>query len=243
MGVRDAGAAETGLRVSQSLFVVLAAILVASLVVGPAEQLARALGAGAESAELAAARTVGQFVGFVLAAVGFLVVADDRDLVTVRTPSSREIGLVVGGVAVLLAVQFGLVFAAGLVGVEIGENQAITVGRSTPAYFLYMLPISVLIVGPAEELVFRGVVQGQLRRVFGPTVAIGVASALFGLIHVAVAGTLAQKFAYVAIAAVLGVGLGLVYERTGNLAVPAVTHGLYNATLFAVEYLQTTGVV
>ena len=33
---------------------------------------------------------------------------------------------------------------------------------------------------------------------------------------------------------------GVVYELTENLVVPALTHGLYNATLFGLLYLTVT---
>jgi len=35
--------------------------------------------------------------------------------------------------------------------------------------------------------------------------------------------------------------LGAVYEKTENLAVPIIVHGVYNAILFSVAYLVTTG--
>ena len=40
-----------------------------------------------------------------------------------------------------------------------------------------------------------------------------------------------------------GAVLGALYEHTGNLVVPAVAHGVYNAVTFGVEYLELTGVL
>lgn len=243
MGVRDAEPAELSLRLGQSLLVIAGAVLAASIVVAPAEAFARALGAGPESAEFAVARTVGQFLGFLLASVLFLVGTNDTDLVPVRLPTKREVGVIAGSVVVLLAVQFLLIAAFEAAGIRVGTNDAITTGQNTPAYFLYMLPISVALVGPAEELLFRGIIQGELKRAIGPRGAIAVAGLAFGLIHFTVSGSLAQRTAYVVIAGLLGVGLGLIYEYSGNLTVPAVAHGLYNATLFGFQYLVVVGVV
>jgi membrane protease YdiL (CAAX protease family) len=35
--------------------------------------------------------------------------------------------------------------------------------------------------------------------------------------------------------------LGGLYEHTKNLVVPIVAHGLYNATLFAIQWVNATG--
>lgn len=241
MGVKDAEPAEVSLRVGQSLVLVAGAILVASLTVVPAEGLARALGAATDSAELAVAQTVGQFLGFLLAGVVFLRFTDDYDIISLRRPTPVELGLIAAGIGALLAIQYGLLAALAAVGIQVGENSAITTGRNTPAYFLYMLPVSVLLVGPAEEFLFRGIVQGELKRAIGPTGAIVAAGAVFGLIHFTVAGSPLEKFAYVAVAAALGITLGYLYEYTGNLVVPALAHGCYNAILFLVQYLSAAG--
>jgi membrane protease YdiL (CAAX protease family) len=83
-------------------------------------------------------------------------------------------------------------------------------------------------------VLFRGVVQGGLRRAFTAVPSILVAGGLFGVIHlVGVQGTGAEQWAYVAIAAGLGCILGYLYERTENLVVPGLAHGAYNATIYA----------
>jgi membrane protease YdiL (CAAX protease family) len=40
---------------------------------------------------------------------------------------------------------------------------------------------------------------------------------------------------------VLGCILGFVYEQTDNLVVPALIHGVYNAILFSLLYVQVSG--
>jgi membrane protease YdiL (CAAX protease family) len=101
-----------------------------------------------------------------------------------------------------------------------------------------------LLVGPIEELLFRGVVQGVLRRSFGVRVGIVVASGLFGLVHwVAVSGGPTEKFAYVAIAGTLGIVLGVLYERTETILAPGLAHGVYNSVLFVIQYVGATGAV
>jgi hypothetical protein len=117
----------------------------------------------------------------------------------------------------------------------------VVTGQQDPRFFLYMIPVSLLFVGPFEELVFRGVVQGVFRRRYGGAVAIGAAATLFGVAHLVALTGSGSRVSYLAVAAILGLVLGYVYERTENLAVPAVIHGGYNALLFSVQYVAATG--
>lgn len=243
MGVRDTEPAELSLRLGQSLMVIAGAFLAANVLAAPAEPLVQSFGGTAGSAEVTVVQTVGQFLGFILVGVVFLAATTDREFVSVEPPTVREAGLIGGGVVVLLAVQFLLLAVFEAVGVEVGTNSAIAVGRDSPTYFLYMLPVSVLLVGPGEELLFRGIIQGKLKQAVGARAAIVAAALMFGLIHFDLSWTATQWIAYVSVAATLGAGLGLLYEHTDNLTVPAVTHGLYNASLFGFQYLVVTGVV
>ncbi|MGM0590552.1 MAG: CPBP family intramembrane glutamic endopeptidase [Halobacteriota archaeon] len=184
-----------------------------------------------------------QFVGFGVGIAGYFAVTDQWDLLRVRVPTMRDLGWIAGGVVVILLAAAVVGQLLSTLGVSVAENQVVTTGQQNPTFFLYMIPVSLLFVGPFEELVFRGTVQGVLRRSFGPAVAIALASTLFGLVHlVALTGT-GSRLSYVAVAAVLGLILGVAYERTGNLVVPSVIHGGYNAVLFSVQYAVATGMV
>ncbi|QLG27924.1 CPBP family intramembrane metalloprotease [Halorarum halophilum] len=232
------------LRFGQSLLMLVAAFVAAAALLPWAERIGLALGAAPESPELAAIRGAGQFVGFALAAIVFLTYAGDRDLVTARIPGGRNAGLGLLTAAGMVLAQFALLLALGAVGVEVATNRALTPGQEAPRYFLYMVPVSILVVGPAEELVFRGVVQGELRKALPAAPAIGLAAFLFGSIHfTAGTGTLAGQAAYVLVATLLAIPLGYLYERTRNLVLPALAHGLYNAALYAIQYADATGLV
>ena len=75
--------------------------------------------------------------------------------------------------------------------------------------------------GLGEEMLFRGFLQAGIEHVVGRWPALVIASVAFGLVH-PVTG------AYVAIAAALGLYLGLLWLATGNLLAPVVAHGLYD---------------
>jgi len=83
-----------------------------------------------------------------------------------------------------------------------------------------MIVVSLLIVGPAEELLLRGVVQGGLRRSFDAAPAILIAALIFGALHGNVEGTAVEQVTYMGVTVVLGAILGVLYERTENVLVP-----------------------
>lgn len=229
-------------RVAQALLAVVGAFLVASAITAPLTDVL-------VSADLVAdggtgwqiTRTVIQFLGFLVAVAGFLYVTDEWDLIGVDRLGTSGAALVVGGTVALLVVQFALVWLFGLVGVDPGQNRAMLPGQENPQYFLYMIVVSIVVVGPVEEILFRGVVQGLLRRAFAAWPAILIASAVFGLVHLfAVDGTTGQALLYASVAALLGCLLGFLYEYTGNIVVPSLAHGLYNGTLFAIQFVYYT---
>lgn len=231
-------------RLSQALLAVVAAYVAAVLFASTAASLGRALGLPSGSPELYTVRTVGQFVGFGVAALLFLGYAGDVDLLRVDRPSLGDLGWGIAGTVVLLVGQYAILFALAAVGVEVAQNRALAPGEGAPRYFLYMVVVSILLVGPGEELVFRGVAQAELRRALPASAAIGIAAALFGLTHFSAGvGTVVQQAAYVAVALLLGAVLGWLYEARGTLVVPALAHGLYNAVLYAGQYAGAVGLL
>ncbi|WP_254546065.1 CPBP family intramembrane glutamic endopeptidase [Halomarina pelagica] len=183
-----------------------------------------------------------QGVGYCGAVAVYLRRSGRTDLLSVRVPTARDLALVVVGFLGLLAALFGIetVFAA--LGVGLAESNIVEAGLANPTLLLALAGLSVVLVGPAEELLYRGVIQGRLRGAVGPAGAVVLTSAVFAPIHVfgltgsplAVVATLAAIFS-------LSLVLGALYELSGTLAVPALVHGLYNATQFLVAYLQVTG--
>ncbi len=106
-----------------------------------------------------------------------------------------------------------------------------------PKFAWVMIGLSMLLVGPAEEYIFRGFVFGGLLNVFGGRHWFALAffsSALFAAAHLYYA--LVYGIASLALFSEL-VSLGLAFAITyhvsgGNLIVPAVLHGVYDATGF-----------
>jgi len=90
------------------------------------------------------------------------------------------------------------------------------------------------LAGLGEELLFRGVFQTALVEwtgdflphsptgaMVGDWIALLAVAILFGLLH-------AVNIAYVVLATLMGLYLGWLWMATGNLAVPIVTHAVYD---------------
>jgi uncharacterized protein len=157
--------------------------------------------------------------------------------VPLRWPTTGDLQWIAGGSALALAALAVGLLVVSLLGLAIGEHQIHGVGTDNPEIFLLLIPLSLLVIGPGEELLFRGVVQGRLRQAFGAGAAITLAAVTFAALHIAaLTGPSAARVATVAVLLLPSLVFGFAYERTGNIAVPAVIHGIYNATLLAVSY-------
>ncbi|MFB6096873.1 MAG: type II CAAX prenyl endopeptidase Rce1 family protein [Haloferacaceae archaeon] len=182
-----------------------------------------------------------QYVGFGGVAFAYFAVRGLAPAsVGVRWPTWRELLLVVGGfvLAVALAIAGSMVLAQ--TSVEGASNQTAEAGMQNPDLFLVLIPLAFLVIGPCEELLFRGVVQRRLREAFHPAVAILLAAALFATIHfLALAGPTVARLATISLLFFPSLVLGTAYELTDNLVVSATIHAMYDALIFGVLYLTT----
>ncbi|MGX9715306.1 CPBP family intramembrane glutamic endopeptidase [Janthinobacterium lividum] len=91
---------------------------------------------------------------------------------------------------------------------------------------LWLLAVGALAAPLCEEFIFRGLLQGGLRRSLPAWQAIGIAAALFALVHPPAA--MLPVF-------VLGLCTGIAYERSGALLAPMLAHALYNAAMLGYQ--------
>jgi len=160
-------------------------------------------------------------------------------------PDTRDVTVVVVG----YATAFGGLIAASLVvtayqnftGAEIesGSNAIAETGVQNPELLLLLIPISILLIGPGEELLFRGVVQGRIREFFSPIPGIIIPSAMFAGVHwfALSGGSPEGNLVAVGILFIPALVLGAAYEYSQNIVVPSLIHGFYNATLFSLLYI------
>jgi len=202
--------------------------------------LASALGVAGTDVYAVVARS-GTQIGFAVVAVAFLAVAGDRSrYVKLRWPTLEDVGWIVALPFVLLPVGAGLNVLLPAVGVPtpsashaVEGTKAILIDR--PVLWAVAIPGLYLFAAPAEELLYRGIVQGRLRPHLGTGGVILVSAVAFGLMHAVVfAFSAPEHFVYslVSIGA-SGAVWAVVYERTENLAVTAVNHAMSWTVPFA----------
>lgn len=96
---------------------------------------------------------------------------------------------------------------------------------------IVMIALFLVVVGPIEELAFRGFVQKGFENSLGKTKGLLVASILFGLLH-----GLNTPYAIVP-TFVGGLFLGYVWQRTdGNTIASALMHGVSNSVSIVIAY-------
>ena len=106
---------------------------------------------------------------------------------------------------------------------EIG-NVYVTKAELNPAAIGLLL---FFIMGPAEEIYWRGFVQETLSGRFGQTTGLLVTSAIYALIHI-----FAFNFMLFVAAAVCGLFWGLLYLREGSLIPVMLSHALWDLMTF-----------
>jgi len=162
-----------------------------------------------------------------------------------RVPSIKEFGIVIGALVLSFVYLIGVSQLLAATGTDAAENQITGMAMENPEIVLYLLPGSFLLIGPGEELLFRGVVQNRIREAFSPVPGVIIASVIFAAIHVSSLVASNPSAILVTIGILMGPSLilGGIYEYTRNLVVPIIVHGTYNAIIFLSLYLVATGTV
>lgn len=192
------------------------------------------------TAALIVGSILGQYVGFLgLSVTYFRRRGFTRDHLTsylgVRWPTLRELGIVVGGYLAILALSLVIGLFVEFLGLETAqgaERQVSGIEDPSPLLAVGALALMFLVVGPCEEVLYRGVVQGRLREHFDAVPAILIASVVFACAHViALAGSVVGAIVTIGILFVTATVLGVVYEYTGNIVVPTLLHAMHNSIL------------
>ncbi|MCU4740646.1 CPBP family intramembrane metalloprotease [Halobacteria archaeon AArc-m2/3/4] len=182
---------------------------------------------------------VGMAVGTGLVAIGYLVATDrDWSFIDLRVPTLRDVGWTVGGVALLFGALLVISVILSTTGTESAEHATVDQARENPELMLVLIPAAILVIGPFEELLYRNVVQKAMYDVFSRQGAIVAGSVVFSIVHLSAYATAGLGAVMASLGVVFGLSLvlGFIYERTDNLVVPALVHGIYNAVVFANLY-------
>lgn len=157
-----------------------------------------------------------------------------------RMPTLREVGYVILSIVGLYLLAAGVSVLSQLLGADAAQHSTIQAARDgSPEILLVYAVGAIPIIGVAEELIYRNLVQKRLYRAFSKRTAILLASVLFAGIHILVylGGGILSTVTSLAVVFGLSVILGGLYARTGTVVVPALTHGIYNLLVFGGQYL------
>jgi membrane protease YdiL (CAAX protease family) len=150
---------------------------------------------------------------------------------------SLKIILIVSAVAVLLIFLAGILslFEETFFGPDPMANELLTALLPHNIFQLMLLVgLSLFLVGPAEELAFRGFIQRGLGTSFGEFPSLIIASVMFGLLH----GL--NSIRSVIPVTVVSLILGYIWQKTdGNTTACAWMHGLYDAITMALVYFAS----
>lgn len=174
-------------------------------------------------------------VGFAGFAAAYLAWVGDRDRdFKLRWPTLEDAAWIV--VIPILITGLGAVFSPVLTALGLPHPNP-TTGYEALALETRPLLWPVAFVGmflfaaPAEEAVYRGIVQGRLREAFDAPGVVVLGGLLFGFMHFLVGlvtrGVGLGGSVYWGLSTVIpGLVWGYAYERTENLAVTGVTHAM-----------------
>lgn len=184
-------------------------------------------------------------IGLVLTTVGYLRFSDkERTFVDLETPVLRDVGYILAGTIGLFVVltTISVVFQQlGVPSAPSGIEERVRETGQTGA-LLVLAPLSILVIGPCEELVYRNIIQKRLYDLFPRLQSIFLASVIFAAVHLLqyLNADPLQTLSSLFVVFVLALVLGFLYERTDTLVVPAVVHGLFNAIQFLLLYAEIT---
>ncbi len=168
------------------------------------------------------------------------------EFLDIRFPTRRDLLYVLLGLVVLflILIIFGAIFE--YFGAETTSHSVENLIYSNPKIMLLLIPISLFLVGPLEELLYRNIIQKSLYNSFSPVGSILISSIIFSAVHISAysGGELLQNPLPVLNALfvifILSVIIGFVYYQTKNLVTAALLHGIYDSIIFAAFYVNTT---
>ena len=145
------------------------------------------------------------------------------------SPKMADVALGIASAAVLWGVFWVCNWLSRLMfsfaGTQVGAIYSLRTGHNPWVVGALLM----LIIGPAEEMFWRGTVQRMLSAKWGPVAGFFAASAVYALVHV---GSL--NFMLIGAAAVCGGFWALIYAWRRNLTAVMISHCLWDVAVFLV---------
>lgn len=174
------------------------------------------------------------FIGLAFGGLVYLKVTNRGwDWLDLRRPGKMDVIWMIGGTVLILGSLIVVGMIAQFLEPDPPEQVLLLWLQDDVVLILFMIAVVWLLNAPAEEFVFRNVIQKRLYADFSGIGAILITSLLFAGIHVLTFVIVGQSIIDITIP-ILGIFIGSVimgyaYLRTENLYVPIVIHALYNS--------------
>lgn len=155
----------------------------------------------------------------------------------------KHLVYIAGIVLVVILFNVGSQAISSYIDIQTAENTIQQYLNSTENIIVFFI-ISLIVVGPLEEYFYRGIMQERFKDAFEPLHAIILTSLLFSVTHLgSMVGSDPEGYIIYLISLFAGAMIfGYSYEKTDNLAIPMLAHGLYNGVL-AISLLRGTGLL
>ncbi|WP_290819299.1 CPBP family intramembrane glutamic endopeptidase [Halovivax sp.] len=188
------------------------------------------------------------FVGMAAAGAIYLSYTDRGwEYVDLRIPTRRDWLFAGLGIVASLLLYVAAVAAIALGNLPAADSGVVQFVGDDVRMIPILIAIAFLFNAPAEEFLFRNVIQKRLYDAFDRPIAVIVASAIFAIVHAPVFAVFADSALAVAVPLTIvfggGVIFGYVYAVTDNLVVPTLAHAVYNSFIWVLLYLSMTGVI
>lgn len=163
-----------------------------------------------------------------------------RSYLRIDRPAPRDIGIVVISNVTILTVLILAVWGAETLSlIEGGEGPTDATEDLGLGVYAGLALLMVAIVGPTEELLYRGIIQNRLSEQFSLTSSVVITSLIFAVVHIQIyifGGGIPGIFLGFFIIFTASLVFGTAYEYTENLVVPALVHGLHNSLLVTIVF-------
>ncbi len=168
----------------------------------------------------------------ILALVLFALLAK-RDLLSLGRLEPRHLAVGVATFALLYLVFFLGNIVSGWILPFKDSQISMVYGNKAQASPLVIGLLLLLVIGPGEELFWRGFVQTRFAQKFGPNRGYVLAAAVYGGVHL-----ITGNFMLVLAALVCGFYWGYLYKRGGSLIPVLISHALWDLTIFVLLPLK-----
>lgn len=180
-------------------------------------------------------------VSFVQVLVFFAVVwrvSPDEFRDALAVPTTREIAIAVGSLVGSVAIVVAYLTILTVANLPVSGSETDVPSMSGPT-FAYFTVGTLFTIGLLEEYAFREILQRDLLNavVDGATIRIGATSVAFAAIHLPFYGLSMEGAFGVGAIFIFSVVLGVLYERTGNLAVPILVHWWWDVFIVGLNAL------